>query len=181
MELGRSFVQRRYWNTNALQYLWLGIGAFLKHHPHYKVMFGGVSISNSYPEEAKQLIVYYFNKWFGEENNLVSPNNEYELSEETIAGFDKEFTGKTHKEDYRVLKTKMKDFGMTVPILYKHYSELCDDNGVKFLCFSVDPAFENCIDGLIIVDIDKIKDEKRQRYMDPFAPMVEEVADPVNS
>ncbi len=181
VELGRSFVQRRYWNTNALHYLWLGIGAFLTHHPHYKVMFGGVSISNSYPEEAKQLIVYYFNKWFGEENKLVSPNNEYKLSDETIAVFDTEFTGKTYKEDYRVLKTKMKDFGMTVPILYKHYSELCDDDGVKFLCFSVDPAFENCIDGLIMVDIDKIKDEKRQRYMDPFAPMVEEVADPVNS
>jgi putative hemolysin len=65
IELGRSFVQKKYWNTNALNYLWLGIGALLAENDSYKYLFGGVSISNGYPEYAKELIIYYYKKWYG--------------------------------------------------------------------------------------------------------------------
>jgi len=42
IELGRSFIQKKYWNTNALYYLWQGIGAFLANNESVKFMFGGV-------------------------------------------------------------------------------------------------------------------------------------------
>ena len=45
IELGRSFVQPKYWGTRALDYLWYGIGAYLKANPNIKYMFGPVSIS----------------------------------------------------------------------------------------------------------------------------------------
>lgn len=168
VELGRSFVQKRYWNTHALHYLWQGIGAFLAHRPEVKYLFGGVSISNSYPDEAKKRIVYYCYKWFGSDEKLSSPKAEFSLSEQDKKELDKIFTGENNKLDFRILRSELKNFGFNVPILYKHYSELCEDNGVKFLNFSVDKSFEDCLDGLILVNVDKVKDEKRQRYLDPY-------------
>jgi putative hemolysin len=82
IELGRSFVQKKYWNTNALNYLWQGIGAFLSGNPDAKYLFGGVSISNSYPEYAKKLIVYYYTKWFSNREHLIESKNRFMISKE---------------------------------------------------------------------------------------------------
>ncbi|MHB8100481.1 MAG: lysophospholipid acyltransferase family protein, partial [Sulfuricurvum sp.] len=58
IELGRSFVQPKYWGSRALDYLWQGIGAYLAHNPHIKYMIGPVSISGSYPKHAQEALVY---------------------------------------------------------------------------------------------------------------------------
>jgi hypothetical protein len=55
--------------------------------------------------------------------------------------------------------------GIAVPTLYKQYSELCEEGGVNFQGFNVDPDFSNCVDGLIVVEIDKVKDKQKSRYM----------------
>lgn len=165
VELGRSFVQKKYWNTNALNYLWQGIGAFIAHHEHVKYLFGGVSMSNKYPESAKKMIVYYFNKWFGNEHILAHAVTNFTVPHSSLKNYDDLFTGSNYKEDYKILKRMLKPYGYSVPILYKHYSELCYEGGVKFLDFAVDESFENCIDGLILVNIDLIKEEKRQRFI----------------
>ena len=55
--------------------------------------------------------------------------------------------------------------GIGIPTLYKQYAELCDPGGVKFLSFNIDPDFNDCIDGLVLVDIQRLKLKKRQRYL----------------
>lgn len=52
-----------------------------------------------------------------------------------------------------------------VPTLYKQYTELCSDGGVVFCGFNVDPHFSDCVDGFILVEIDKVLESKRSRYM----------------
>ena len=47
--------------------------------------------------------------------------------------------------------------GVAIPTLYKQYTELCEPGGVKFLDFGVDADFAGCVDGLVLVDIDKLK------------------------
>ncbi len=170
IELGRSFVQKKYWNTNALHYLWQGIGAFLAHNGFIKYMFGGVSISDAYPLGAKRALVYYFDKWFGSRTTLATSKNKFELPNNSINEYAEKFIGENQKQDYFILKNLMKPYGFTVPILYKHYSELCEKNGVSFIDFGIDNSFEQCIDGLILVDIDKIKQEKKDRYINCFVP-----------
>ena len=165
IELGRSFVQSKYWNTNALNYLWQGIGAYLQHDSAVKYLFGGVSISNNYPAAAKEMIVYYFTKWYGSKEQLIESKRKFIISENSSVGLANIFTGETTKDDYKILKKMLKPFGYTVPVLYKHYSELCETGGVNFLDFGTDPDFENCIDGLILVDVNLIKEEKKQKYM----------------
>ena len=52
-----------------------------------------------------------------------------------------------------------------MPTLYKQYSELCEPGGVSFLDFGIDPDFNYCIDGLVLVDTEQVKLRKRERYI----------------
>jgi len=181
IELGRSFVQKKYWNTNALNILWLGIGAYLAKNENVKYLFGPVSLSNNYPEPAKKMIVYYYEKWFGAERKLVKGKDEFSLSSSDREKLENLFNTGDSRKDYFVLKNMLKPLGYTVPVLYKHYSELCEHNGVNFHSFNTDMDFENCIDGLIIVEIAKIKEEKRNRYINVFIEKDKKVIElPVN-
>ena len=164
IELGRSFVQPKYWGTKALDYLWYGIGAYLKHNPDVKYMFGPVSLSGHYPQYAKELIVDFYSNYFGTKEKLVEANMEFEFETSNIA-LDNPFSYKDYKEDFKLLKNKLKSMELTIPTLYKQYSELCEDGGIKFYDFNVDPDFSNCIDSFIVVEIEKIKKLKLNRYM----------------
>jgi hypothetical protein len=55
--------------------------------------------------------------------------------------------------------------GASVPMLYKQYTELCEPGGARFLAFGVDPEFSGSIDGLIEVDLERLRPRKRQRYL----------------
>jgi len=164
LEVGRSFIQEKYWGTAALDYMWQGIGAFLNDYPHIKYLWGTVSMSESYPELAKQLVVYYYEKWYKGDIELATPFIAYQLTEEQKAGVSQVFTGSNHSEDFRILKQKVKELGFTVPVLYRRYAEICEYGGVDFINFSIDTKFNNSIDGLILVDLTKLKIDVKQRY-----------------
>ncbi|MCD4758541.1 MAG: lysophospholipid acyltransferase family protein [Arcobacteraceae bacterium] len=164
IELGRSFVQPKYWGTRALDYLWYGIGAYLKHNPEVKYMFGPVSLSGNYPQYAKELIVDFYSNYFGSADKLVEAQLEFEFETSDIA-LDNPFSYKEYKDDFKLLKNKLKSMDLTIPTLYKQYSELCEEGGIKFYDFNIDPDFSNCIDSFIVVEIAKIKQSKLDRYM----------------
>ncbi len=172
-ELGRSFVQKKYWNTQALHVLWLGIGAFLADNPDIKYLFGPVTISNNYPDAAKKLMVYYFNKWYGPQKYKAKGTEEFVLTKSDIDRYDEVFTGETYREDFRTLKNLLKPFGFSVPILFKHYTELCQGDGAQFLCFNIDVDFESCVDGYLLIEVDKIRQDKKDRYINVFKPKEE--------
>jgi len=164
IELGRSFVQPKYWGTRALDYLWFGIGAYLKHNPDIKYMFGPVSLSGNYPQYAKELIVDFYSNYFEGKEKIIEANLPFEFETKDIA-LDNPFSYTNYKEDFKLLKHKLKNMDLTVPTLYKQYSELCEDGGIKFYDYNIDPDFSNCIDSFIMVEIDKIKKSKKERYM----------------
>lgn len=64
IEFGRSFVQSKYWKTNALDHIWRGIGSIINKNPEIRFLWGAVSISDSYSELAKNMIVKYYKKWY---------------------------------------------------------------------------------------------------------------------
>lgn len=165
VELGRSFVQAKYWNTYALDYLWFGIGAYLVKHHEVKYLFGGVSLSNSYPDETKKLIIYFFKKWFGNNEKLVSAKNRFLFSDKDEKELYNMFIGDNYKQELLLLKNRLKVYGYAIPTLFKQYSELCEDGGTQFLDFGIDEDFQNCVDGLILVNIDAIKQSKKDRYL----------------
>jgi putative hemolysin len=164
IELGRSFVQPKYWGSRALEYLWYGIGAFLKKNTHIKYMYGPVSLSASFPTYAKELMVDFYMNYFRTEKKLITAINPFEFETSQIA-LDNPFKFDDYKNDFKELKNQLKSMDQSVPTLYKQYTELCEDGGIEFHGFNVDPQFSNCIDGFILVEIDKIKETKRKRYM----------------
>lgn len=164
IELGRSFVQPKYWGTRALDYLWYGIGAYVKANPNIKYMFGPVSISGAFPAIAKDMLVFYYNYYYSSEKNLVEARTPFSYSSH-IHDIKEFFMLEDKKRDFKSLKIALSNIGVNVPTLYKQYSELTLDDGVKFLDFNVDKNFGDCIDSFILVEIDKIKDSMKQRYM----------------
>lgn len=164
LELGRSFVQPKYWGRRSLDYLWFGIGTFLARNPQYRYLFGPVSISNAMPILARELLVFFYSLYFGASENTVTSKNpvRFDHSHDDLA---KEFCGDDYRRDFKQLKQLLANMGVAVPPLYKQYSELCTPGGVQFLDFNVDPDFGSCIDGLVVVDLAKLKEKKRRRYM----------------
>ncbi len=165
LELGRSFVQKRYWGKRSLDYLWYGIGAYLARHPQYRYLFGPVSISNAMPAAARELLIYFYQLYFSPETACSCSKNPYRFSasREELA---REFTGNDYRHDFKKLKLLLANMGTAVPTLYKQYTQLCKSGGVYFLDFNVDPDFGNCVDGLVVVDLEKLKKKKRKRYID---------------
>lgn len=165
LELGRSFVQPRYWGKRSLDYLWFGIGAFLRRHPEYRYLFGPVSISNGYPRQALDKLVYFYSVHFPDRDGLATPTLPYTLSPRRRAELATLFPGRDYRTEFALLKTVLSHMNLTVPTLYKQYPETFEQEGVRFAGFNVDPAFGDCVDGLILVDLEKIKAKKRARYM----------------
>ncbi len=164
IELGRSFVQPKYWGSRALDYLWYGIGAYLKANPQVKYMYGPVSISASLPKIAKDMIIFYYSLYYSSNKNLLESKLPYQYSVD-VKSLKEMFSCSDKKEDFKRLKTALSNMGVAVPTLYKQYSDLCEDGGVNFQGFNIDPDFSNCVDGLIVVEIEKIKDKQKSRYM----------------
>ncbi|WP_458700053.1 lysophospholipid acyltransferase family protein [Sulfurospirillum sp. 1307] len=165
IELGRSFVQPKYWGSRALDYLWQGIGAYLYKNPHIRYMFGPVSLSSSIPKGAQNLIIYYYSKYYGANNNAINPKNPFVFNKDEKTEMQQIFTGEDKKENFELLKEHLACYGVSVPVLYKQYTELCEEGGISFMGFNIDENFNNCVDSFIVVDIEKIKDKKRQRYI----------------
>lgn len=165
IELGRSFVQPKYWGKRSLDYLWYGIGAYLKKNPQVRYMFGPVSLSNSYPERAKDLLIYFYSLYFPDQENLGRSLTPYSICPEIKSEIQQLFSGTDYKEDFKVLKQQMDFLNVAVPTLYKQYAEVCEKGGVRFLDFGVDADFNFCIDGLVLVDMNYLKAKKRIRYL----------------
>jgi hypothetical protein len=55
----------------------------------------------------------------------------------------------------------------TLPMLFKHYVELCEGKGCQFLDFNLAPDFNNAIGALMMLDLSQIKPNK-QRYLKGF-------------
>jgi putative hemolysin len=162
VELGRSFVQPRYWGRRSLDLLWYGIGAYVKKFPEVRYLFGPVSISNSYPNKAKDLLVNFYRHYFSAPDAWAKARLPYQsMQAEGCA----RWLRVDYSEGFSQLKAELGASDLSVPTLYKQYTELCEDGGVQFVDFNVDPDFSDCIDGLVLVDLHKLKETKRKRYL----------------
>ncbi|MFY8273094.1 GNAT family N-acyltransferase [Pseudoalteromonas sp. SSDWG2] len=165
IELGRSFVQPKYWGRKSLDYLWFGIGAFIRRYPQYRYLFGAVSLSNTMVQNAKELLVHYYQGYYQHSHTLAQPKHAFTVSEGTQLQAQQLFCGHDAKADFTELKHVLANMNTQVPTLYKQYTDLCEPGGVSFLSFSVDPCFNNCIDGLVLVDMSALKEKKAARYL----------------
>jgi hypothetical protein len=163
MELGRSFVAPEYWSSRSLDYLWQGIGVYLRAHPEVRHLFGPVSISAALPAAAREQIVAYYAHYHAGDGAAHSRNPFlYRSAPEHFGTLDADIA-------LKVLRANLDALGTSIPVLYKQYVDLCEPGGARFLAFGVDPDFSDAIDGLIEVDLACLKPQKRQRYLERAA------------
>ena len=162
VELGRSFVQPKYWGKRGLDYLWQGIGAYIARYPEYRYLFGPVSISGAMPQKARDLLVSFYRSHFSPETPVATSRRPYSAP---LADW---LFNRDYQEDLVYLKNVLSEMGCSIPTLYKQYTEFCEPGGVQFLDFGVDPEFNHCVDGLVVVDISTIKPSRHQRYIAPY-------------
>lgn len=166
LELGRSFVHPRHWGSRSLDYLWQGIGAYLRTRPEVRYLLGPVSLSISLGETARAWIVHYYRHYYRDAENLACSRNPYRVAPEVAAEAEAAWAGLDAREGLARLKQQLDALDTALPTLYRQYVDLCDPEGIRFLDFGVDPGFGHCVDGLICLDMQRFKPGKRSRYLE---------------
>ena len=179
IELGRSFVSVDYQkDILPLMLLLKGLMETIMRFPEMNYFIGPVSISSWYPKFYQSLMVYYVTtKHTNEEmSKLFHPKTPFvpnfnkcdinilmEKNMETVDKFDR-YIMKLSNGDYRM------------PTLFKKYLKI----NSKFLCFNVDPDFNDTLDGLLLLNftdypkeeldmmLKDIPEEKRPAYYKRF-------------
>ncbi len=166
VELGRSFVNPDYWGKAALDYLWQGLGSYLAHNPRVRYLVGPVSMSAFYPKELMDILAYYYRRYHPSPESLARAYQPYNLDSHTIAQLDMEFGSLEAGEAFDFMQARFQKLNHKLPVLFKQYTALFEKGGFYSIVFSVDPDFGDCLDGLCMADMHKLKPSKRKRYID---------------
>lgn len=168
LELGRGFVVPEGWNSRVLDRVWQGIGAYYAEYPELRYLCGSVSISAQYPQAAVDAIVSFYALYFADGESRVMPKNAYEMSAYRRKKWADFYQDLPRKAAEKALKHYLKQFNLTIPTFFKHYSALCEEGGVSFSAFAVDKSFGFTIDAFVIVDMERLKAKKYARYVAPY-------------
>ena len=160
IELGRSFVRSKYQRSYApLMLLWRGIGRFVERHPRYAILFGAVSISNSYDPASRRLIVEYLKA-----NTIEAELARYIKSRRQFTHLRARQDQSARPKDIDELSqlvARIEPDSKGVPVLLRQYLKL----GGRLLGFSSDAQFSNTLDGLMRVDLRHSDLRVLERYM----------------
>lgn len=172
LELGRSFVQPHYQSSKAgakalfaLDNLWDGLGALIVDHPEMKYFFGKVTMYTHFHTHARNLILYFFIKYFRDDENLVSPINPMDLKID-MNEMESIFVGGNYKEDYKILSQKVREFGENIPPLINAYMNLSPS--MKTFGTVINDHFGNVEETGIILTISDIYEAKKDRHIETY-------------
>lgn len=172
MELGRSFVQPVYQSSKkgskalfALDNLWDGLGALTVDHPEIKYFFGKVTMYSHFNDDARDLIQYFFKRYFGDKENLVYPKIpvDFNINEKKMESI---FSGKSYSENYKILVKTVKKYGEKVPPLFNAYMNISPS--MKTFGTVLNESFGNVLETGIIVTIKDIYEAKRDRHIETY-------------
>ncbi|MCL2728069.1 MAG: hypothetical protein FWD56_06775, partial [Bacteroidales bacterium] len=154
-ELGRSFVCIEYQKDPlALMMLLKGLMHVVLKHEGPRYLVGPVSISSWYPVFYRSLIAYY----------LKTKHSAQEFTEiiRPRTTFTPDYLHVDHKvllanhigsiEQFERFMMRMSNNQYRLPTLVKKYLKI----NTKLVCFNVDPNFNYCLDGYIVLDIKKM-------------------------
>jgi putative hemolysin len=163
-ELGRSFVRPEYQRQYApLLGLWKGVTKLVSRNPEAPVLFGAVSISDTYHPVSRRLMASFLK--FHEAHRELA---RFVRSRRRVPG-----APHPHSEDEMMARVfedldslggpigDIEADGKGVPVLVRQYLRM----GGKLLGLTVDPSFSNTLDALILVDLRLTQRNMLERYM----------------
>lgn len=182
VELGRSFVSLEHQNTRgslsrslfALDNLWEGLGALTVIIPQLKYYFGKMTMYPSFNRQARDMILFFLNKHFGDREALVRPVEPLSLdtSEAELSAL---LHAPDYAEDYRLLHAAVRSYGYNIPPLVNAYMGLSPT--MRVFGTAVNHHFGKVEETGILIAIDEILEQKRMRYIDSYAAAHPEATD----
>ncbi len=164
LELGRAFV-----NSNidmlkgiyALDNLWDGIGALIKLNTEIKFLLGKVTMYSSYNIEARNMLFYFLRKHYPASNNLVEGIHPISMDIDKNS-MNEIFTGSSFEEDYKILRTRIRDHEEVIPPMFNAYINLT--NAMRIFDSVNNPELGDVYETGILVPVDSIHPDKYERY-----------------
>lgn len=172
LELGRSFVTINYQSTRSnpkaiyvLDNLWDGLGALTVVYPQIKHLFGKVTMYPSYGEKCRDILLGFLDKYFHDPDNLVWPLEKLK-SNYKDPEIQSLFSGKSFKEDYKILNQTIRSYGQNIPPLVNAYMSLSPT--MKVFGTAVNHEFGEVEETGIFFKISEIFEEKKRRHINSF-------------
>lgn len=178
VELGRSFVSLDYQATLGrskgifiLDNLWDGLGALTVIDPSLKYFYGKVTMYNDYNMAARNLILYFLNIHFPDNDGLVTPIHPLKTGTD-IEQMKQLFHFENYKENYKVLNQEVRKHGINVPPLVSAYMSLSPK--MRVFGTAVNHEFGEVEETGILIAIDEILEEKKKRHIETFLKEMED-------
>ena len=174
IEFGRAFVQPMYQKREmgvkalfALDNIWDGIGAVLHNNPQLRWMIGKVTIYPDYNDTARELIYTYLNRYHRGEEGLFAPYKPMLIKPLSANPFN----GDDPQENYKILQHAVREQGTVIPPMFSAYLNITND--LMFFGNTINDELANVYETGIMVDLDTVYQEKKERYITPYAKWLE--------
>ena len=174
IELGRSFVQPKYQSTNrlskglfALDNLWDGLGTLVIDYPEKNYFFGKVTMYRNYNQRARNLILYFLEKHFMDQEGLLTPLTPMEINMDRDE-MAKIFTADNYMDDYKILSQNVRAFGENIPPLINAYMNLSPS--LKTFGTVINPYFGDVEETAILLTINDLYHQKVERHISSYNP-----------
>ena len=174
IEFGRAFVQPMYQKREmgvkalfALDNIWDGIGAVMHNNPAIRWMIGKVTIYPDYNETARELIYTYLHRYHKGEEELIAPYKPIEIRPLEVDPFN----GTDPQENYHILQHAVREQGTVIPSMFSAYLNITND--LQYFGTTIEETFSNVYDSGIMVDLETVYPEKKERYITPYIQWLE--------
>jgi hypothetical protein len=169
IELGRSYVQPAYQPLTdmrkgmfSLDNIWDGLGAIIQLNPQMEHFFGKITMYTSFDRFARDLILFFLNKYFPDRKRLVSPIIPLPFWH-PVEALSKVFTGSSYDEDYKILNQEVRKYSENIPPLVNAYMNL--SSTMKTFGTANNPGFGSVEETGIMITISDIYDYKKERHL----------------
>lgn len=174
LELGRSYIRLEYQSSHAgvkslyaLDNIWDGLGALVVRYPQIRYFFGKVTMYPSFGAKARDMILCFLNRHFGDKEGLVTPINPL-----VFENCNELFPHEAMKDNYRILNSEVRALGQNIPPLVNSYMNL--SNSMKVFGTSVNDEFGDVEETGILITIEDIYDDKRNRHIETYSKSLSE-------
>ena len=172
LELGRSFVQPAYQPSTdirkgmySLDNLWDGLATLAIEMRNTKYYFGKITMYPQMNRQAKDMILYFYQKHFPDKDGLVWPYEPLQIETDFNKLHDL-FKGKNYKEDYQILQHSVRELGSYVPPLVNAYMNL--SSTMRSFGTAYNHSFGETDETGILVAVKDIYPDKNERYFKSY-------------
>lgn len=164
LELGRAFVKSSgdaLKSIYALDNIWDGIGALIKTNPEVKYLLGKVTMYSSYNTEARNMFFYFLRKYYPDTEHLIEGITPLEMNIDN-AHYAEVFTGEDFAEDYKILRSRIREHEEIIPPMFNAYINLT--GSMKVFDSVYNPELGDVYETCILVPVESIYRDKFERY-----------------